>query len=153
MSARVFLAGASSAVGRRLIPLLRRSGSTIFGTTRSAARADELRSMGIEPIVIDVFDAPALTRAVVVFEPTVVIHQLTDLALIRDPTRLEEALSRNARVRIKGTKNLVAAALAAALAVDWGAPGIYNIAEPSASVSVEKAQRELGWDPYFRLEE
>jgi hypothetical protein len=44
-----------------------------------------------------------------------------------------------------------AAALAAALALDWGAPGIYNIAEPSRVVAVEKARRVLGWDPGFRL--
>jgi nucleoside-diphosphate-sugar epimerase len=46
-----------------------------------------------------------------------------------------------------------AAAQAAALAVERGAPGIYNVAEPSPSVSVEKARRELGWDPGFRAEE
>ena len=46
-----------------------------------------------------------------------------------------------------------AAALAAALAIDRGAPGIYNIAEPSQSVAVEKARRELGWDPSFRVQD
>jgi len=46
-----------------------------------------------------------------------------------------------------------AAALAAALAIDRGAPGIYNIAEPSQSVAVEKVRRELGWDPGFRLQD
>jgi hypothetical protein len=45
-----------------------------------------------------------------------------------------------------------AAAMAAALAIDRGAPGIYNIAEPSRSVSVAKARRELGWDPGFRAQ-
>jgi hypothetical protein len=43
--------------------------------------------------------------------------------------------------------------MAAALAIDRGAPGIYNIAEPSPSVSVEKARRELRWDPDFRAQE
>ncbi len=63
-------------------------------------------------------------------KPDVVVHQLTDLALIHDPSRL-----------------------AAALAIDRGAPGIYNIAEPSPLISVAKARRELGWDPDFRVQE
>jgi nucleoside-diphosphate-sugar epimerase len=113
MRTRVFLAGATGAIGKRLIPLLLQSGSVVFGTTRSAARADELRRRGIAPIVVDVFDAPALTRAMVAVEPAVVIHQLTDLALIRDPSRLAEALTRNARLRTEGTQNLVATALEA----------------------------------------
>jgi nucleoside-diphosphate-sugar epimerase len=242
MGTRVFLAGATGAVGKRLIPLLLRGGAAVFGTTRSTARADELRGRGIEPIVVDIFDAPALTRAMVEVEPDIVVHQLTDLALIHDPSRLAEALTRNARLRTEGTQNLVAAALeagarrliaqsiawiyapgpephaeedplnlgaagmaaitvqgvvalehavltapqlegivlrygwlygpgtgtamaagspplhvdaaamAAALATDRGAPGIYNIAEPSGSVSVAKARRELGWDPDFRAQ-
>jgi nucleoside-diphosphate-sugar epimerase len=243
MGTRVFLAGATGAIGKRLIPLLLRGGADVFGTTRSTARTDELRSRGIEPVVVDVFDAPALTRAMVEIEPDIVVHQLTDLALIHDPSRLAEALTRNARLRTEGTRNLVAAAveagarrliaqsiawvyapgpephteehpldlgatgmaaitvrgvvaleqgvltaphlegivlrygwlygpgtgttvaagspplhvdaaaLAAALAMDRGAPGIYNIAEPSRSVSVAKARRELGWDPAFRAQE
>jgi nucleoside-diphosphate-sugar epimerase len=243
MGTRILLAGATGAIGKRLIPLLLRGGAVVFGTTRSTVRADELRSRGVEPIVIDVFDALALTRAVVEVAPEVVVHQLTDLALIRDPSRLAEALTRNARLRTEGTQNLVAAALeagarrliaqsiawvyapgpephaeadpldlgatglaaitvqgvvaleqavltapklegivlrygwlygpgtgtavaagspplhvdaaakATALAIDRGAPGIYNIAEPSQSVSVAKARRELGWDPGFRVQE
>ncbi len=102
MDKRVFLAGA---IGRRLIPLLLKGGSTVFGTTRSAARTDGLRSTGIEPIVVDVFDAPALSRAMAEIKPEVVVHQLTDLALIHDPNHLVEALTRNARLRTEGTQN------------------------------------------------
>jgi nucleoside-diphosphate-sugar epimerase len=243
MSTRVFLAGATGAIGKRLIPLLLQGGAVVFGTTRAAARASELRSRGVEPVVVDVFDAPALTRAMVEVAPEIVVHQFTDLALIHDRSRLVEALTRNARLRTEGTHNLVAAALeagarrliaqsiawvyapgpephaeadpldlgaggtaaitvqgvvaleqavltalqlegivlrygwlygpgtgtavaagapplhvdaaalAAVLAIDRGAPGIYNIAEPSRAVSVAKAQRELGWDPGFRLQD
>lgn len=96
MGTRVFLAGATGAIGKRLIPSLLRGGADVFGTTRSAARADELRSSGIDPIVVDVFDAPALTRAMAAVKPDIVVHQLTDLALIHDPSRLAEALTRNA---------------------------------------------------------
>ena len=104
MGTRILLAGATGAIGKRLIPLLLQGGSVVFGTTRSAARAAELRRGGIEPIVVDVFDAPRLTRAVLDAAPAVVIHQLTDLALIHDPNRLVEALSRNARLRTEGTR-------------------------------------------------
>ena len=113
INTRVFLAEATGAVGKRLTPLLLRGGSVVFGTTRSTARADELRNTGIEPIVVDVFDALALSWALVETEPDVVVHQLMDLALIHDPNRLGEALTRNARLRTEGTQNLVAAAVKA----------------------------------------
>src|SRR5438552_6718196 len=113
MGTRVLLAGATGAIGTRLLPLLLQGSAVVFGTTRAAARADELRSRGIEPIVVDVFDAPALTRAMVAVAPEVVVHQLTDLALIHTQSRLVEALTRNARRRTEGTHNLVAAALEA----------------------------------------
>jgi nucleoside-diphosphate-sugar epimerase len=113
MSTRIFLAGATGAIGKRLTPLLLRDGAVVFGTTRSTERAEELRSTKIEPIVVDVFDAPALARAMLEVKPEVVVHQLTDLALIHDNSRLEEALTRNARLRTDGTQNLVAAAVKA----------------------------------------
>ena len=113
MPTTVFLAGASGAIGKRLVPLLREAGHTVFGTTRSAAKADDLASAGATPVVVDVFDAPALTKAVVAVRPTVVIHQLTDLPRGLDPSRMAEAAVRNSRIRDEGTRNLVAAALAA----------------------------------------
>ncbi|HEY4203465.1 MAG TPA: NAD(P)H-binding protein, partial [Xanthobacteraceae bacterium] len=76
---RIFLAGASGAIGQRLAPLLRDAGHHVTGTTRSAAKLDRLRRLGVEPVVVDVFDAAALTHAVGSARPDVVIHQLTDL--------------------------------------------------------------------------
>lgn len=111
MPTSVFLAGAASAIGSRLVPLLRDAGYDVFGTTRSAERAVALAAAGVEPVVVDVFDAPALTRAVVAARPQIVIHQLTDLP--RDPSRIPERLPGNARIRREGTRNLVAAALEA----------------------------------------
>ena len=66
--------------------------------------------MGAEPVVVDVFDAEALARAVLEAKPEIVIHQLTDLADVRDPAKRPAALLRNARIRDQGTRNLVAAA-------------------------------------------
>lgn len=113
MPYRIFLAGAAGAIGRRLTPALCRAGHSVVGTTRSAAKTEELRSLGADPVVIDVFDAAALTDAVKAARPDIVIHQLTDLPRILDPAVMREARVRNARLRREGTRNLVAAALAA----------------------------------------
>ena len=100
-------------IGRRLVPLLRAAGHAVVGTTRSADKAAAVAALGAEPVVVDVFDAAALTRAVQAAAPDVVMHQLTDLAFAPGTPRYEEALERNARLRIEGTRNLVAAAKAA----------------------------------------
>jgi len=110
---KIFLAGAGGAIGRRLTPLLRRAGHDVVGTTRSAEKTAALRALGAEPVVVDVFDAVALARAVQAAAPQVVMHQLTDLAYAPNTPGFEEGLERNARLRIEGTRNLVAAAKAA----------------------------------------
>jgi nucleoside-diphosphate-sugar epimerase len=113
MSDCLFLAGASGAIGRRLAPLLVAEGWRVVGTTRSAEKVGMLRALGVEPVVVDVFDAEALTAAVAAVSPRVVVHQLTDLPPGLDPARMDEARGRNARLRSEGTRNLVAAAVAA----------------------------------------
>jgi nucleoside-diphosphate-sugar epimerase len=110
---KIFLAGAGGAIGRKLTPLLRAAGHSVVGTTRSADKADDLRKLGAEPVVVDVFDAAALARAVSAAAPQAIIHQLTDLAFAPGTPQYEEGLARNARLRIEGTANLVAAARAA----------------------------------------
>jgi nucleoside-diphosphate-sugar epimerase len=110
---RVFLAGATGAIGQRLTPLLLDAGHHVAGTTRSAAKAEALRALGVEAVVVDVFDAEALLRSVAAVRPDVVIHQLTDLPKGLDPSLLAEAVGRNARIRDEGSRNLVRAAIAA----------------------------------------
>jgi nucleoside-diphosphate-sugar epimerase len=109
---RVFLAGASGVIGRRLVPQLVAAGHTVVGMTRRPERAEELRAAGAEPAVCDVFDAEALRRTVVASQPEVVVHELTDLPANLDPRRAKEAYARNDRIRREGTSNLVAAAVA-----------------------------------------
>jgi nucleoside-diphosphate-sugar epimerase len=236
---RIFVAGAGGVVGRRLTPLLRQRGYEVTGTSRSAAKADELARSGVNALVLDVFDQHAVAEAMAAARPTIVIHQLTDLSGGFAPDRELETLTRNTRIRTEGTRNLVlaarsvgvrrmiaqsivwmyapgpephreedpldvaaqgnrainvsgvvaleravlqaspldgivlrygwfygpganekpagspavhvdAAAHAALLAIDQGRPGAYNIAEPGPLVSIDKALRELGWDPNFR---
>lgn len=239
----VFLAGATGVIGRPLVGLLRGAGHSVTGTTRSPAKLAEIEALGATGVAVDAFDAEGLKRAVVAAAPDVVIHQLTDLPDVSDPARMAAVRESNARLRIEGTRNLMAAAKAAGvrrvvaqsiafvyapgrkphregdpletdaanrvtidgvkgledavlntpgidgivlrygrlygpgtwfdkpggqgtlagpltcgaaaqaalLAITRGAPGIYNIAEDDGTFSVEKARRELGFDPAYRM--
>jgi hypothetical protein len=91
MKGKVFLAGAAGAIGRRLAPLLVDADYEVFGTTRSAAKAAELESAGVKPVIIDVFDGPALSLVMATVQPDIIMHQLTDLALGLDPKLMDEA--------------------------------------------------------------
>ncbi len=113
MNRKVFIAGASGAIGRRLCRLLVAEGWSVMGTTRSPDKAPLLRELGVEPVVVDVFDAALLRDIVCQAKPEIVVHQLTDLPPALDPAKMAEALVRNARLREIGTRNLVAAAVAA----------------------------------------
>jgi nucleoside-diphosphate-sugar epimerase len=236
---KVFLAGATGVIGRPLIGLLRQAGHGVTGTTRSAGKLAEIEKLGAEGVAVDAFDAEGLRQAVVAAKPDVVIHQLTDLPDVSDPAQMAAVREKNSRLRIEGTRNLMAAAQAAGvrrvvaqsiafiyapgqgprqetdpldpseaqrmtiegvkaleqavlntpgiggivlrygrlygpgtwfdkpgspgsltagaaaqaalLALTRGAPGAYNIAEDDGAFSVEKARRELGFDPGFRL--
>jgi nucleoside-diphosphate-sugar epimerase len=242
---KVFLAGATGAIGRRLIPLLASAGHFVSGTTRDADKVPALKRLGAQAVVLDVFNNRALYDAVTRIQPDVVIHQLTNLPKVFDPVRLAEMIQENSRLRIDGTRNLVAAARAAGtrrfiaqsiafayaegpephaetdpiaspdgnqpgavtargvraleeavlalapkidgivlrygrlygpgtwaavpaanvrgplhidaaahaalLAVSHGKPGVYNIAEDDGAVTVDKARKELGFNPAFRI--
>ncbi len=113
MAKRIFLAGASGAIGRRLAPLLVANGWQVFGSTRSGEKEAMLRALGVEPVLVDVFEAPALTRLLSELRPDTVIHQLTDLPYALEAGAMTAALVRNARLRDEGTRNLIAAAVAA----------------------------------------
>lgn len=109
---RVFLAGATGAIGRRLCRVLVNDGWFVVGTTRSPEKAPLLRQLGVEPVIVDVFDADLLLELVRKSQAAVVVHQLTDLPPALDPARMVDALVRNARLREIGTSNLIAAAAA-----------------------------------------
>ena len=121
------MAGASGVIGSRLVPLLVADGHAVAGMTRSTHKADLLRELGAEPVICDVFDADALTRAVIAFAPDIVFHQLTDLP--DNAADIPAFSERNNRIRGEGTRNLLAVAAAAsagpviAQSISWELPG------------------------------
>ncbi|HEY7829587.1 MAG TPA: NAD(P)-dependent oxidoreductase [Solirubrobacteraceae bacterium] len=110
---RVFLAGATGMIGRRLLPLLVAAGHEVTGMTRSSAKAAALREAGAEPAVVDALDSEALKAAIVAAQPDAVIHLLTSIPPRIDPRKLERDFAVNDRLRSRGTRDLVAGAQAA----------------------------------------
>ena len=109
---RVFVAGASGAIGRPLLPKLIAAGHEVTGMTRSEARAEDVRAAGADAAVVDVFDADALRAAVERASPEVIVHELTSLP-DRIDFRKEDTYAATNRVRTEGTRNLIDAARAA----------------------------------------
>jgi nucleoside-diphosphate-sugar epimerase len=109
----VFLAGATGAIGTPLLKLLIARGHRLFAMTRKQDRCDDLWAHGAIPVVVDVFDTRRLGSALRAIEPDAIIHQLTDLPHGLEPSQMDEAVRRNARLRQVGTTNLVDAALSA----------------------------------------
>jgi nucleoside-diphosphate-sugar epimerase len=107
---KVFLAGATGVIGRRLARLLRQAGHEVAGTTRTAARSEALRAIGVTPVVADVLDADAVAQAVAAASPEIIIHQLTDLSSAPGTPGYPAAQEANRRLRIEGTANLMRAA-------------------------------------------
>ena len=107
----VFVAGRTGANGVPLIRLLTAAGHHVTASTRTPANATRLQTLGAAPVIVDALDADALHRAVVAAQPTHVIHQLT--ALPRGGPRSARDLVATNRLRIEGTRNLIAAAIAA----------------------------------------
>jgi nucleoside-diphosphate-sugar epimerase len=108
---RIFLAGASGVIGQKLTPMLVERGHTVAGTTRSAEKVELVRGLGAEPFMVDVYDAQTLRDIVVDWSPDLVMYQLTDLP--DDASEIPARAQANARIRIEGTANLIAAAQAA----------------------------------------
>jgi nucleoside-diphosphate-sugar epimerase len=111
---KVFVAGATGAIGKRLVPLLVASGQEVVGTTRSPARAGLLRELGAEPVVVDVLDRDAVIAAVTEARPDAIVHQATALSgLGSNMRKLDREFATTNRLRTEGTDNLLAAARAA----------------------------------------
>ena len=110
---RIFVAGATGALGRRLVPRLVAGGHQVTGMTRSPGKAGWLRAAGAEPVVADALDRDGVLRVVAAARPEVVVHQLTDLAAMTNFRRFDAGFAATNRLRTEGTDHLLAAARAA----------------------------------------
>ncbi len=160
MGHRIFLAGASGVIGRRLVPLLVGAGHDVTGIGRSPLHANNMRALGAEYLALDVFDAGALRTAMISMRPDIVIHQLTDLPDALDPALMNEAVIRNARLRDEGTRNLIAGAIASgarriiAQSIAWAyAPGTPPYAESDPLDMNAEGNRATTLRGIARLEE
>ena len=107
---RIFVAGATGAVGRRLVPRLVREGHVVTGLTHAPSKAGFVRELGAEPIVADALDQEAMHAAVSAARPEVIVHELTDLKGASDLRKFERTFASSNRLRIEGTDYLLAAA-------------------------------------------
>lgn len=110
---RVFLAGATGAIGRRLVPQLTAVGHEVVAMTRSPQKAESLRAAGAGPVVADGLDPKAVMDAVRDAEPEVVVHQLTALSRLKSLRRFDDEFEMTNRLRTEGIDHLLAAAKAA----------------------------------------
>lgn len=127
---RVFIAGAGGAIGARLVPQLVERGHDVIGSSRTPEKADRLRALGAEPVVLDLLDADAVRRAIATAKPDAIVHQATALAGLSDFRHFDRSFAATNRLRTAGTDALLAAAR------ESGAPRLV-------------AQSYAGW-PYAR---
>lgn len=106
---RIFVAGASGAVGRRLIPMLVSASHSVAGLTRTAANAETIKRMGAQPVVADGLDAGAIRAAVNSTRPEIIIHQMTDLGAATDLRHFDRVFAGSNALRTRGTSHLLAA--------------------------------------------
>jgi nucleoside-diphosphate-sugar epimerase len=107
---RVFVAGASGAIGSRLVPQLIDRGHEVIGTTRSAGNAERLRALEAEAVELDLLNARAVRAAVLEARPDAIVHQATALANAGFSRNLDRPFAQTNRLRTEGTDALLAAA-------------------------------------------
>src|SRR5689334_16638989 len=106
---KIFLAGASGAIGSQLVPQLVARGHQVVGTTRSPAKIAALRALGAEPAVVDALDPDSVADVVAKAEPEVIVHQLTALSGPPDFRHAKRMVAATNRLRTEGTDHLLAA--------------------------------------------
>ena len=107
---RVFLAGASGALGSRLVSQLIDAGHEVYGTHNSPASAERVRGLGATPVALDILDARAVRRTVLEIQPDAIVHQATALSGAKFGRSLDRTFAATNRLRTEGTDALIAAA-------------------------------------------
>jgi 2-alkyl-3-oxoalkanoate reductase len=106
---RVFVAGASGALGSRLVPQLIDAGHEVIGTYHSPSSAELLRTLGARPVMLDLLDVQAVRKAVLESEPEAIVHQATALANLKLSRKFDKVFAKTNQLRTKGTDALLAA--------------------------------------------
>jgi 2-alkyl-3-oxoalkanoate reductase len=128
---RVFVTGASGAIGSRLVPQLVDRGHEVTGTHRSPGNAERVRALGAEPIALDLLDPRAVREAVLAAQPDAIVHEATALADLSDFKHFDRSFAQTNRLRTEGTDALLAAAREA---------GVHRfVAQSYASARYERA--------------
>src|SRR6476469_1444987 len=140
---RIFVAGATGAIGRPLIAQLHSVGHDVVALTRTPEKARILAEQGVEPAIADVFDADAVKASVIRAQPEVVIEQLTSLPKTYTPETMQAAAQLNDRIRLEGGANVLAAAQAAGVRryirqsiAFWAIPGT-GLADEETPLALE----------------
>jgi nucleoside-diphosphate-sugar epimerase len=107
---RVFVTGATGALGRHLVPGLVAAGHEVTATTRTPGKVAQLREAGAEPVILDGLDREAVIAAVRAASPEVIVHEMTALAAMRSLRKVDKAFAATNELRTRGTDNLLAAA-------------------------------------------
>ena len=107
---RVFVAGASGAIGTRLVPQLIDAGHEVIGTFRSPTSAKRVRALGAKPVALDLLDPRAVRKAVLASAPEAIVHEATALADLGDFKHFDRTFAQTNRLRTEGTDALLAAA-------------------------------------------
>ena len=110
---KIFVAGATGALGKQLVPQLVEAGHEVTGMTRSERKAPLVEELGAKPAIADALDPEAVGRAVSEAEPDVIVHELTSLSGDIDLRHFERTFAATNRLRTEGTDNLLSAARAA----------------------------------------
>jgi nucleoside-diphosphate-sugar epimerase len=107
---KVFVAGASGAIGTRLVPQLIDAGHEVIGSHNSPASAERLRRLGAKPVMLDLLDAGAVRKAVLEHEPEAIVHEATALANVKFSRNMDKVAAKTNELRTKGTDALLATA-------------------------------------------
>ncbi len=109
---RIFLTGATGAIGQRILPQLQERGHEIVASVRSAAKVERLRALGVESVILDLLDPEAVRLAVCAARPDAIIHEATALGTVTDLKHFDRSFALTNELRTRATDYLVAAASA-----------------------------------------
>jgi nucleoside-diphosphate-sugar epimerase len=144
---RVFVTGATGALGRHLVPELVAARHEVTATTRTPGKVAQLRAAGAEPVVLDGLDREAVIAAVRAAAPEVIVHQMTALAGLRSFRNPDKAFAVTNQLRTRGTDNLLAAAEQAGtrrvIAQSYAGPG----PDKPSGGALKTEEDPLDWRP------